>query len=151
MATLAQLVDFPLPEDAGGDSMSFLDTLLAKQPSKPIRETLITHSAQGNFAIRQWDWVLILAPTGDDNRKQGEPDWFQNERGYRPHKSPGELYHLGKDPTQKENLYESEPARVQEMARILETCVTEGRSTPGRALKNDVEVIWDKRERKSTR
>jgi len=151
MATLAHLVDCPLPEDAGGDSMSFLDTLLAKQPSKPIRETLITHSAQGNFAIRQRDWVLILAPTGDDNRKQGEPDWFQNERGYRPHKSPGELYHLGKDPTQKENLYESEPARVREMARMLETCVNEGRSTPGRALKNDGDVIWDKRERKSTR
>ncbi len=48
--------------------------------------------------------MLILAPTGDDNRKQGEPRWFQKDRGYAPHTEAGELFNLKADPTQKNNL-----------------------------------------------
>ena len=103
------------------------------------------HSGQGTFAVRRGDWVLILAPSGDDNGKKGEPVWFQKDRGYESHTEAGELFNLATDPTQKKNLYATETAKVKDVAALMERYVTEGRSTPGPKQKNDVEVIWDKR------
>jgi arylsulfatase A-like enzyme len=145
MATLAALLDVKLPVDAGVDSVNVLPALLGEKRSAPLREATVHHSAQGKFAIRRRDRVLILAPTGDDNRKQGEPAWFQKDRGYAPHTEAGELFDLAADPTQKKNLYPTETAKVTELAALMERYVTEGRSTPGPKQKNDVEIIWDKR------
>ena len=145
LATLAALLDVKLPADAGVDSVSILPALLGAKRKAPLREATVHHSAQGKFAIRQGDWVLILAPSGDDNRKQGEPKWFQKERGYELHKEAGELFNLAADPTQKKNLYAAETVKVQKLTALMERYVTEGRSTPGPKQKNDVDITWDKR------
>ena len=103
------------------------------------------HSGQGKFAIRRGDWVLIFASTGDDNRKQGEPAWFQKDRGYAPHTEAGELFNLAMDAPQKQNRYATETAKVNELTSLMERYVTEGRSTPGPKQKNDVKITWDNR------
>jgi arylsulfatase A len=145
MATLAALLDIKLPADAGVDSVNILPALLGERRDAPLREVTVLHSGQGKFAIRRGDWVLILAPTGDDNRDQGEPRWFQEDRGYAPHTEAGELFNLKADPTQKNNLYATETAKVIELTTLMERYVTEGRSTPGPKQKNDVHITWDKR------
>jgi arylsulfatase A-like enzyme len=145
MATLAALLGVKLPADAGVDSINILPALLGEKREAPLREATVHHSALGKFAIRCGDWVLILAPTGDDNARNGEPDWFRKDRGYAPHTEPGELFHLAADPAQKNNLYGKEPLKVKELAALMERYVTEGRSTPGVKQKNDVDVAWDKR------
>ena len=89
--------------------------------------------------------MLILAPTGDDNHKQGEPAWFQKDRGYEPHSEAGELFNLATDPMQKQNRYATESAKVKELTTLMERYVTEGRSTPGPKQKNDVEITLDNR------
>ena len=145
MATLATLLDINLPADAGVDSVNILPALLGENRNAPLREATVHHSAQGKFAIRSGDWVLILAPTGDDNHKQGEPAWFQKDRGYEPHTEAGELFNLATDPMQKQNRYATESSKVKELTALMERYVTEGRSTPGPKQKNDVEIIWDNR------
>jgi arylsulfatase A len=145
MATLAALLDIKLPADAGVDSVNILPALFSEKSKAPLREATVHHSGQGKFALRQRDWVLIFAPNGDDNRKQGEPAWFQKDRGYQPHNDVGELFNLLDDPTQKINLYSKEPAKVKELTILMERYVNEGRSTPGLKQKNDVEIIWDRR------
>jgi arylsulfatase A-like enzyme len=145
MATLAGLLNVKLPADAGVDSVNILPALLGEKRNAPLREATVHHSAQGKFALRKGEWVLILAPTGDDNGKRGEPEWFRNDRGYKPHNDAGELFNLAKDPTQKDNRYTAEPEKVKELAALMERYVTEGRSTPGPKQQNDVEIIWDKR------
>lgn len=145
MATLAALVGAKLPADAGVDSVDILPALLGEKRKAPLREATVHHSGQGKFAIRRGDWVLIFAPTGDDNRKQGEPAWFQKDRGYESHAEAGELFNLAKDPTQKQNLYAAETTKVNELAALMERYVREGRSTPGPKQKNDVEITWDQR------
>jgi arylsulfatase A-like enzyme len=147
MATLAALLEIGLPPDAGVDSVNVLPALLGETRAAPLREATVHHSAQGKFAIRRGDWVLILAPTGDDNGRQGEPAWFQKDRGYEPHAAAGELYNLATDPAQKQNLYAAEPDKVIELAGLLERYVAEGRSTPGPRQTNDVDVVWDCRGR----
>ena len=145
MATLAAVLEVKLPADAGVDSVNVLPAFLGEKRKAPLREATVHHSGQGKFAIRKGDWVLIFAPTGDDNGKRGEPAWFQKDRGYKPHAEAGELFNLAKDPTQKDNRYAAEPEKMKELAALMERYVSDGRSTPGPKQKNDVDIAWDKR------
>jgi arylsulfatase A len=58
-ATCAELLAFPVPRDAGEDSVSFLATLTGAHDQSP-REAIVHHSINGSFAIRQGDWKLAL-------------------------------------------------------------------------------------------
>jgi arylsulfatase A-like enzyme len=145
MATLAAILKVKLPADAGVDSVDVLPAFLGEHRSAPLREATVHHSGQGKFAIRKGDWVLILAPTGDNNGKRGEPPWFRTNRSYVPHSQPGELFHLANDPMQKDNRYAKEPETVRELSALLERYVTDGRSTPGPKQTNDVAITWDQR------
>ena len=147
MATLAALLEVKLPADAGVDSVNILPALLGEKRTAPLREATVHHSGQGKFAIRRGDWVLILAPAGDDNGKKGEPAWCQKDRGNKVHFEAGELFNLTTDPAQKNNLYGTETAKVHELTTLLERYVTEGRSTAGPKQKNDVEITWDRRRK----
>lgn len=147
LATLAALLNEKLPADAGVDSVNILPALLGEKRKAPLREATVHHSAQGKFALRQGDWVLIFAPTGDDNGMRGEPAWFRVDRGYQAHTEAGELFNLAKDPTQKDNRYLAEPDKVKALAALMAQYVTDGRSTLGPQQKNDVDVLWDKRRK----
>jgi arylsulfatase A-like enzyme len=134
MATCAALVGEKLPDNAGEDSYNILPALLGEKLNGPIRKATVLHSISGKFALRQGDWVLIDAPSGDDNR---EPDWFKQERGYTAHTQPGELYNLREDLTERRNLYGERPEIVQRLKALLEKYKSEGRSTPGAPQKNE--------------
>ena len=116
MATCAEIVGAPLPENAGEDSVSMLP-LLQGNTEQPTRTHVVHHSAGGAFGIRSKDWVLLDAPSGGFHQ---EPDWFREERGYTPHDQPGELFCLSSDATEKHNLYGECPEIVRELSRLLE-------------------------------
>lgn len=132
MATFAAIVKSPLPNDAAEDSV---DISAAFRGEKVKREGLVHASGSGKLAIRQGDWVLIAAASGQDNSKaSGEPAWFRMDRGYADHKHPFELYNLREDPTQKTNRYAEQIDRAKAMHAVLERFQSEGRSVPRRAL-----------------
>jgi arylsulfatase A-like enzyme len=116
MATFAEMTGQTLPDSAGEDSISMLP-LLRGRMDNPTRDVLIHHSGTGKFAIRQGDWVFIDAPAGNDKE---EPAWFAQLRGYQPHNQPGELYHLAKDPAERENLHARHPGLFSELSQRLE-------------------------------
>ena len=138
MATVAALLDAQLPDQAAGDSVNVLPVLLGEKLAAPAREATVHHSITGKFAIRRGDWVLIDAPTGDDNGAVGEPQWLKAERGYASHDQPGELYNLREDPAEHHNHFAEKPDLVRELKALLERYKREGRSTPGAPQKNDV-------------
>ena len=127
MATLSAIVGHHLPADAGEDSYDISPALLGRKLKRPIREATVHHSNNGKFAIRQANWILIDAPSGDDNE---EPEWFRKERGYSPHTQPGELYDLRTDPQERRNLYSERPEIVSRLKALLEKYKRDGRSTP---------------------
>lgn len=130
MATFASLLKASLPDDAAEDSVDFSAALMG---GKVVRAGLVHGSGSGKLAIRQGDWVLIAAPSGEDNPKAyREPDWYRKDRGYVEHKQPYELFNLRADPTQKANLYAAEPDRARGMLALLERFEREGRSVPRR-------------------
>lgn len=140
MATVAAILGQKLPDNAAEDSVSLLPVLLGEQLERPIREATVHHSANGKFAIRQGDWVLIDASSGDDNGSKGEPLWLKQERGYTAHAQAGELYDLREDLSQRRNLYADKPETVNKLKSLLGKYIDDGRSTPGTPQSNDVVV-----------
>ena len=138
LATCAALISAKLPANAGVDSCNILPALLGKKPNRLIREGTVLHGGNGRFAIRQGEWVLIDAPSGDGNggrNRPGEPDWFEQERGYTKNQFPGELYNLLDDLAERRNLYGEKPEAVRRLKALLEKYKAAGRSTPGPPMK----------------
>lgn len=146
MATVADLLDIEMPDEAGGDSVSFLPLL--KDPTAPTRrETLILHNYYGEFSFRQEAYKLILAPGNGKGFGGGPSDAEAIRRG-----DPMlQLYDLGNDLAETVNLAENQPERVQNMTRELIKGVMQGRTTPGRPLKNDVEIDLYKKHLHATK
>ena len=130
MATVAAIVDFPLPEDAAEDSYDISDALFGVHSEFPLREATVHHGSRGWFGIRQGDWVLIDHPTGDSNSAgpNREPEWFRRERLVASHAEGVELFNLHDDPQQTTNLAASAPDRVKSMKSLLERYKRDGRS-----------------------
>ncbi len=141
MATVADILDAKLPKDAAEDSLSFLPALRGKKRGN--RESLVHHSIQGSFAIREASWKLLLAP---DSGGWSAPTPGSAEAARLP---AMQLYNLDRDPGERNNLVGQEPKRVARMRRMLEEWILSGRSTRGAAQSNDVVIRWEK-DRKSS-
>lgn len=135
MATLADLVDYELPDQAGEDSFSFLSFLTDTEEIAPIREATVHHSIDGSFAIRKEEWKLILCP--------GSGGWSFPRTPKELEGLPSmQLYNLETDPGEEQNLISSHPEKVQEMKSLLSEYIQKGRSTPGAPQKNDGPETW---------
>ena len=133
LPTLADYFDLGLPEEAAEDGYSFLDELLEGRAVEQRRDMAIHHTGVSEeLALREGDWVLIDAPTGDVNGQ--EPRWFREMRGVEPHGADCELFHLASDPQQTTNLAEREPERVRAMRQRLRAHVERGRTAPRPAI-----------------
>jgi Arylsulfatase A and related enzymes len=143
LATCAELVGVPLPDEAGEDSISMLPLLLAPDRAAPTRETLVHHSVQGAFAIRRGDWKLCLTPDSGG--------WSDPKPGQAPADAPPfQLFNLTRDRAETTNAFADEPALVAELAQTLKAQILSGRSTPGAAQANTggndwPELAWMKR------
>lgn len=140
IATVAAILGEKLPDNAAEDSVNVLPVLLGERLSSPEREATVHHSAKGKFAIRKGDWVLIDAPSGDDNGARGEPQWLKDERSYTGHSQPGELFNLREDLAQRYNRFAEEPEIVGKLKSLLVKYLKDGRSTPGHPQPNDIEI-----------
>jgi len=127
IATVAAILDHKLPATAAEDSFSLLP--LFADTSKPIREHAISHSMKGLPTLRRGNWKMIFGT--------GSGGWTKGQDNH-----PAQLYNLADDLAETTNLYAEKPELVTEFTALMETLVTTGRSTPGPAQKNDVQVIW---------
>lgn len=142
MATCAAIVDAKLPPNAGEDSVSILAALTGSD-KEPLREAVVHHSISGRFSIRQGKWKLELCG--------GSGGWSQPDDGAARAKGLPEvqLYDMSRDVVEKVNVQDKNANVVEQLTRLLEKYVAEGRSTPGAPQKNDTQVqIW-KNQRKA--
>lgn len=122
MATLADIIDYNLPSDAGEDSISNLPVWEGKPSRKPLREAIVHHSINGSFSIRKGNWKLELCP--------GSGGWSYPRPGQEPDGSPHiQLYDLAKDIGERTNVYAEYPEVVMELTNLLEKYIQNGRST----------------------
>jgi arylsulfatase A-like enzyme len=131
-ATCAELVGAKIPTDAAEDSVSFLP-LLRGQTAAGARTDLISHSAEGRFAIRDGRWKLLLWPgSGGWSSPTPTPSlWLKTEATDLASLPPFQLYDLTADPAETNNLAAAHPEIVQRLGHRLRRTIEEGRSTPG--------------------
>lgn len=129
MATLANIINYRLPEQSAEDSYDIGPIIFQQFHGDFFREATIQNTQEERYAIRKGDWLLINYKTG---KVTNVPKWFNEKFGYENHSLDGELYNLKEDPIQKINRYNDYPAMVTELKEILERYIIEGRSVPSR-------------------
>lgn len=124
VATTADLTRTKLPKDAAEDSFSLLPAMTGTHRGRgPRRESVIHHSSQGMFSIREKRWKLI---TGRGSGGFTKPVSVTPA----PDEPAGELYDMSRDPAETGNLYEKEPKVVKRLTTLLEEAKTAGRTRP---------------------
>ena len=118
-ATCSEIIGVPLPDNAGEDSVSFLDCLFGKQVG-PFRDASVQQSGKKAFAIRKGKWKLIVH--GDNKR---------------------ELFDLNLDLGETNNIIRTHPQVAAELASLLQSYLDRGRSTPGKAQPLEYKISLD--------
>lgn len=127
IATCADMLGDALPDNAGEDSVSILPALLGTART-PLREAVVHHSSGGMFSIRKGNWKMAFGPGSGG---------FRNNPADTP---PLQLFDLHNDIEEKHNRHTEKPDVAEELTKLLEKYVAEGRSTPGKPQKNDIKV-----------
>ncbi len=135
MATVADILDFPMPENAAEDSYSFLPVLTGENYKGSIREAIVNHSIDGRFAIRQGGWKLVLWPGSGG---WSAPRTDEEMRGLPKY----QLFNLEDDPSEENNLVGEYPDKVKELKELLSSYIKNGRSTTGRSQENEGMDNW---------
>jgi arylsulfatase A len=134
MPTIADIVDFSLPDDAAVDGFSYKGSFFGEKIKKE-RPAVVHHSISGKFAIRDGKWKLVLCP--------GSGGWSdpKDEKAKEEGFPDIQLYDMEADIEEKNNLQAKRLSVVLKLAGTLKEIVADGRSTKGRKLKNDTEDI----------
>lgn len=111
LATCAYLTGYSLSTHEAEDSRSLLPVLLGETIYLDQPE-IVHHSAHGVFSLRQGNWKYIEA--------QGSGGFLPPDKDTTLNVHKGQLYHLGEDPGETNNLYDSLPEVVQAMSKKLE-------------------------------
>ena len=100
------------------------------------RNTVVHHSIQGKFAIRDGRWKLVLCP--------GSGGWTHPDANAAKEGLPlVQLYDMQSDPGETNNLHAEHADKVKELLATLKTYIADGRSTPGEPQENDATIdIW---------
>ena len=130
MATLAETLNFKLPDNAGEDSFSLMPLL--QGGNKPVREYAISQAMNGLPALRKGSWKIIFGKMGGGFKKT--PDSA----------ATGQLYDLATDLGETKNLWNEQSELVTELTATMSRLVADGRSTPGEPQQNDVPVRWQR-------
>jgi len=124
LATAAAIVGEPLPPrtEAAEDSYNVLPALLGKRLDGPIRDAMVVHSADGNFAIRQGPWKWIEG--------KAHPDTKPGALKARAAEFKPQLYNLREDPGEKNNLIDKYPNVAKRLEALLNQLRKQGYSRP---------------------
>ena len=126
MATFAEILGAKLPVNAGEDSFSLMPLLSGG--TKPVRESSVSCSLRGVPSVRKNSWKYLPIAGSGGWTKGGDQS------------QPVQLYDLSQDLGERSNLASKLPERVTELKALLESLITQGRSTLGPKQSNDVKV-----------
>ncbi len=136
LATCADILEDPLPDEAGEDSVSNLAIWKGAEPDRSLREATVHHSMDGSFSIRQGRWKLEMCA--------GSGGWSYPRPGEECEGLPPiQLYDLDADIGEQTNVFNQHPEVVERLQALLTKYVKDGRSTPGTPQENYGGELWE--------
>lgn len=124
LATIADIVNEDIPDNAAEDSYSLYPILKGDNFDDSLRGEVIHHSASGHFAIRDGKWKLNMLRGSGGSFKPAMIHPKDNEALY-------ELYNIEEDPGETTNLYFEHPEIVTTLTKRITEIIKNGRTTPG--------------------
>lgn len=118
LATLSELVGDHLSAGEGEDSHSYLGNITGRSKSQVRKSLTIVAGSTGAYIVRIGNWKYIepgKATVAQTYYEEVRPDHAQ-------------LYDLGKDPGEKNNLYTKMPAKVAEFKKLIEEVEKQARN-----------------------
>jgi len=119
MATVADILKVPLPNNSAEDSFSLKPLFLSQTKNWP-RPPVIHHSGNGTFALRQGKWKLIAGQGSGGRGLPRSKAWS----------TPYQLYDMQADPGEQTNLADQLPDKVTQLTQTLNETIQSGRSRP---------------------
>lgn len=118
-ATVAAVTGQSLPpaEEAAEDSFNVLPALLGEPSSRPLRPSMVLHSVDGNFAIREGPWKYVEGEASPTVRRVSRPQELGRQ-----------LYSLRDDPIEQVNQMDAFPKVAERLASLLEAHRSQGHS-----------------------
>lgn len=111
-ASFASWFGLSLEADEGADSYDVLPAFFGQTQQDADSRIRIFHSANGSFAIQQGPWKLIEGTKGSGSGKKNTE--LENS-------SPiGQLYQVVEDPYEKNDLWDQQTEKVEELLALLE-------------------------------
>jgi arylsulfatase A len=120
MATAAAITGTKLAANAGEDSFNLLPVFQGKA-AKPVRPSIVHHSIDGMFSIRQGEWKLELGLGSGGFTKPARIDAVAGG-------PQGQLYNIAEDPGEEKNLWLERQDIVQRLTALLEKQKAQGYS-----------------------
>ncbi len=111
LATIANIIEYDLPENSAEDSFDILTSL---RDLKPVRNELVYHCSTGDLGLRKDNWVYLEGTGG-----RQEPDWLIELLNIQSPDAIVQLFNLSTDPGQKINVQDKHPEKVKELATRL--------------------------------
>lgn len=133
LATCASLVQSSLPDDAGEDSFDMLPEMLGQPMDRPIRESVILQSYQGMLSLRKGNWKYIRGAGGGGFDLRGRTVIgipHSKDREVNEGDPQEQLYHMGEDIGEYDNVSAGYLERVSSMSEELNRFVQAGRTRP---------------------
>jgi arylsulfatase A len=141
LATLAGVLNVPLPQDAGEDSVDVGRAWFETTAGEPVRDRVILHSADAEYAIRMGNWKLVErenAPDVEPRRRAGPANAPPRERpagqkggGQARRKAApahDELFDLAADPAEAKDVHAEHPDVVAKLRKALAEARNRGRT-----------------------
>ena len=134
-STFAEILGLNLGENEGEDSFSLVP-IFENSNSLSSRNSLVTSSINGTFAIQKNEFKLITSP---DSGGWSQPVPRNNIDNIG---ADFQLYNLELDPGEENNLYSKNNIIANELKDELKKIIVDGRSTVGKKLKNENIDNW---------
>lgn len=131
MATCAEIVGAPLPNNAAEDSTSFLAALLGRPSPSDSPRILLHETISLALGIRYGQWKYLDHKGSGGNRYDRGPLAALAIEDTAPD-APGQLYNLADDPGERINLSAQKPELRAYLKQLLEQAKATGRSAPPR-------------------
>ena len=132
VATVADVLNAPLPKGAAEDSFDVLRAFTEEKPGAPVRDHVILQSADATYDLRMGDWKFVEranAPAFSPDRTKRTLDAAEKKKAAGPR--PDELFNLKEDPFETNDRAATQGPRVADMKKILVESRDRGFTRPG--------------------
>jgi arylsulfatase A-like enzyme len=131
LATLAHILDVPLPKGNAEDSFDALQLFTEAKAGASVRDHVIVQAADATYAIRVGDWKLIERVDAPVYSYRNENAKQKAEKAKKNSPKEDQLYNLKTDPAEAASIFGGNEEQAAKLKKMLKEARERGYTRPG--------------------